>query len=104
MALLRLRSTHVDSHLPSPSDLLNSRKIRVNLPTKIHNNAPDNDAIVQRLQERQTMQKLYHDGKAGESLALLIPGQFVHLQDETTRKLRPAVVTQKHSTPRSYEV
>jgi transposase InsO family protein len=104
MALLILRSTPVDCHLPSPSELLNSRKIRANLPTKIHNNVPDKDAIAQRLQERQTTQKLYHDGKAGESLAPLIPGQFVRVQDETTRKWRPAIVTQKHSTPRSYEV
>ncbi|XP_014677059.1 PREDICTED: uncharacterized protein K02A2.6-like [Priapulus caudatus] len=70
MAMLIIRSTPVDCHLPSPSELLNSRKFRSNLPVKITNEAADKDAVSRRLFERQATQKLYHDEKSVKTLAL----------------------------------
>ncbi|XP_014668373.1 PREDICTED: uncharacterized protein K02A2.6-like [Priapulus caudatus] len=104
MALLILRTTPVDSHLPSPAEMLNNRKMRANLPTKIPNRATERDMIMQRLQDRQVLQKQYHDQKSGGSLAPLTPGQFVRIQEESTSKWQPAVVTEKLTAPRSYEI
>ena len=61
LALLCIRSTPIDGTLPTSAEILSGRKIRSNLPMKITNNLHNKDAIQQRLQERQTTQKLSHD-------------------------------------------
>ncbi|ESO96048.1 hypothetical protein LOTGIDRAFT_160027 [Lottia gigantea] len=59
MALLCLRATPIDHHLPSPAELLNKRKYRTNLP--IANTNTQDRMITERLMERQETQKKYHD-------------------------------------------
>ena len=52
-SMLCLRSTAIDSHLPSPAELLYQRKLKSNLPVRIGNQMPTRDHITQRLTERQ---------------------------------------------------
>ncbi|XP_011669698.1 uncharacterized protein K02A2.6-like [Strongylocentrotus purpuratus] len=62
-ALQCLRATPLDSHLPSPAELLLGRKIQTNILTRIRNQSPQKDDIYQRLQTRQDDQKKYFDDK-----------------------------------------
>ena len=103
MALLILRAAPVDHHLPSPAELLYSRLPESNLPAKVPNRHPENEAVVTRLQQRQSDQKYYHDQKAGTELPSLVPGQTVGIQDHN-RRWSPAVVQNIRSEPRSYDV
>ncbi|PIK53023.1 hypothetical protein BSL78_10084 [Apostichopus japonicus] len=41
LAMLSLRATPIDNHLPSPGELLFNRKLRSSIPTKIPNTQPD---------------------------------------------------------------
>ena len=84
MALLILRSTPVDYNLPSPSELLNMRKMKSNLPIRLKNQDPGRDGFTQRLAERQHHQKQHYDRRAGEELAALIPNQPVLIRDQQT--------------------
>lgn len=47
MALLYLRSTPLDNHLPSPAEILYNRKIRTKLPTLLSadNRRSDNNCV-----------------------------------------------------------
>ena len=56
MALLCLRTTPIDSKLPSPAELLCSRKVKSNLPIVIKNTLPHKDQIYNRHTERQDKQ------------------------------------------------
>ena len=49
MTLLVLRATPVDSHLPSPAEMLNARKFKTNVPVKIRNEHKRKEDIGQRL-------------------------------------------------------
>ena len=84
MALLVLRATPVDSHLPSPAEMLNARKFKTNVPVKIRNEHWRKEDIGQRLTDRQTSQRINHDRRGATDLARLIPGQDVRVQDTTT--------------------
>ena len=55
-ALLALRSTPIDSHLPSPAEMLNARKYKSNVPVIITNEHWSKDEIRRRLAERQEIQ------------------------------------------------
>lgn len=104
MALLCIRTTPIDSQIPSPAELLYNRKIRSTLPTQIHNNNPHKDEISARLQTRQSTQKDYYD-KATRLQPPLIPGQRVYVQNQTGHKRwAPAKVERVRDEPRSYEV
>ena len=59
-ALLALGSTPIDSHLPSPAEMLNARKYKSNLPVIIRNEHWSKDEIRRRLAERQEIQRLNH--------------------------------------------
>jgi len=102
-ALLCLRSTPIDHHLPSPAELLYNHKIRSNLPVKIYNQLPVKDKVAERLLQRQESQKSYFDKKAHE-LPPLYPNQQVRVQDQDSHKWIPAVVHSRRSEPRSYNV
>jgi hypothetical protein len=104
IALLILRATPVDHYLSSPAELLNSHKMKANLPIKIRNQVTDKDSIMQRLQERQLSQKSYYDDKAGHDLTPVTVGQYVRIQDQSTGKWTPATVSNVPPEPRSYEV
>ena len=103
MALLCLRTTPIDHKLPSPAELLLGRAIQDNLPRKIPRDAL-NEVVTPRLEERQEMQKFYHD-RSARQLPTLTPGQRVSIQDQTTLKWKPAEVREKLvGVPRSYAV
>ena len=53
LALLGLRTTPIDSKLPSPADVLNGRKAQSALLTKIVDTRQDHGEMRERLQERQ---------------------------------------------------
>ena len=101
MSMLCLRSTPLDSQLPSPVELLYQRKLQANLPIRAGNQIPDRDNITQRLTERQQLMKHYYDKKAHD-LSPLATGQPVHIQDQATKKWFPGTVN--CTKPRSYEV
>ena len=104
MALLVLRATPVDSHLPSPAEMLNARKFKTNVPVKIRNEHWRKEDIGQRLTDRQTSQRINHDRRGATDLARLIPGQDVRVQDTTTGVWQPAKVVSLCPEPRSYNV
>ncbi|KAJ8034167.1 hypothetical protein HOLleu_20892 [Holothuria leucospilota] len=85
MALLCIRTTSIDSQIPSPAELLYNRKIRSTLPTQIHNNNPHKDEISERLQTRQSTQKDYYD-KGTQLQPPRMPGQRVYVQTQTGNK------------------
>ena len=100
-ALLCIRTTPIDSMLPSPAELLYGKKIRGNMPMKISNPLPNKDNIADRLVKRQEQQKQYHDRNAHEQ-SPLHTGQNVRIQDG--KKWAPGIVVNKRPEPRSYEV
>ena len=104
MAMLILRSTPIDHHLPSPAEMLNARKMRANLPVKIPNVHPEKSVISNRLFERQLQQKEYHDQRANTQLAPLARGQPVRIQHHVTGKWNPATIETVRPEPRSYDV
>ena len=101
--MLCLRSTPIDSQLPSPAELLYRRKLKSNLPIRIENQMLNRDQISQRLIERQQGMKYYHDRNAHD-LSPLVTGQHVRIQDQRTKKWFPGTVSCKRPEPRSYEV
>ena len=103
MSMLCLRSTPIDSQLPSPAELLNQRKLQANLPVRVDNRIPDRDKIAQRLTERQQSMKHYYDWNAHD-LSPLTPRQPVHIQDQATKKWLPGIVSCARPEPPSYEV
>ena len=104
LAMLILRSTPIDHHLPSPAEMLNARKMRANLPVKIPNVHPEKSVISDRLFERQLQQKEYHDQRANTQLAPLARGQPVRIQHHVTGKWNPATIETVRPEPRSYDV
>ena len=100
-ALLCIRTTPVDSQIPSPAQILLGRKIQGNLPTKLQSSNPQKDQIYQRLADRQQKQKKAYD-RSAKDLPPVIPGQDVRIQDPQSGRWTPATVTK--STPRSYLV
>ena len=63
-AMLCLRTTPTDHHLPSPGELLYTRKMKDDLPIHMRKVLAHRDEIHARLQQRQDTQKLYHDTRA----------------------------------------
>ena len=106
MAFNILRTTPIDSHLASPAQLMNQRKMKSNLPTKVQNLAPNREATQEALERHQTSQKEYFDCRAGTDLRPLQPGQQVWVLDEAgwSHTWEPAIVSTTCSEPRSYEV
>jgi transposase InsO family protein len=100
MALLCIRTTPVDSVIPSPAELLNGRK----LPIKIRNNAHNKEEVRERLSERQESQKRYHDTPGVRDLVPLSVEQHVTVQNKDTGTWSPAVVKEVCAEPRSYLV
>ena len=100
LALLCLRTTPIDSKLPSPAELLNGRKAQSTLLTKIVDTRQDHDEMRERLQERQDNMVYQHDQHARD-LPPLHNGQAVRFRDQDGR-WKPATVLNKTPNPRSY--
>ena len=64
---------------------------------------PMKDQIYDRLQQKQTLNKHYHDQHA-KDLSPLTEGQQVTVQDHVTGKWSPATIHSKCEEPRSYLV
>ncbi len=74
LALLNVRATPVDAHLPSPAEMLNQCKLRTMIPCKIHDNNPNTEGIHDCLDEKSENQKT---GAKGCELAPPYAGQHV---------------------------
>lgn len=104
LALLAFRSTPIDHKLPSPAELLYSRKLKTTLPSVIPNNLSKKKEVRKQLEKRQEQQKFFHDRTATRSLPPLSKGQPVMMQKEEGGKWTPATVVQTGDEPRSYVV
>ncbi len=102
-AMLTLRTTPIDAHLPSPAEMLNGRKLKCNLPIRIPNNLPDRGHISQRLREKQVAAKQHFDSKGVRSKSQLEMDQKVYVQDPNKKHWVPGKVT-NIVTPRAVEV
>ena len=100
LALLCLRTTPIDSKLPSPAELLNGFKAQSTLLTKIVDRRQYHDEMRERLQERQNKMTYQHD-KHARDLPPLHNGQAVRFRDHDGR-WKPATVLNKTPNPRSY--
>ena len=92
--MLCLRTTPIDHNLPSPSELLYSRKLQSNLPILIQPH-PTNTDINNKLRQRQQTQKKQYD-KMARDLQPLQTGQLVQMQDDRGT-WTPATVVEKRS-------
>jgi len=103
MALLCLRTTPIDHQLLSPVELLLGRAIQDNLPRKIPSDAL-NEVVTPRLEERQDLQKFFHD-RSARQLPELTPGQKVCIQEQSTLKWKASEVRETFAgVPPSYAV
>ena len=100
LALLIFRSTPIDSKLPSPTEILYSRKIKANLPFRTPPPHNTNKDISHNLKLRQNNQKKYFD-KNSKHLQPLRNGQHILMQKYSGASWEPAIVTDKPK-PRSY--
>jgi len=106
MAMLCLRTTPLDHQTPSPSELLNGRKYRSNIPTTTVTRLKESPAsYTHNLQRRQDIQKAYHDRDA-KSLLPLHPQQHVRVQDpiSKSKSWAPGQIIEVPNAPRSYKV
>ena len=86
MALLVLRATPIDSHLPSPAELLYGRRVISNLPVATWNASGKICEIRARLDQRQATAKERHDARGVTDLAELSRGQHVRTRHPITHR------------------
>ena len=104
LALLSLRSTPLDSNLPSPAELLNNRQYRTTMPSVNHDVAPvNNENIRAQLENRQQVSKKHYDKHTREKTELK-ENQPVRIRNQETKRWEPAHVIGEAGTPRSYLV
>ena len=104
MALLVLRATPIDSHLPSTAELLYGRRVVANLPVATWNASGERCEIRARLDQRQATTKDHHDARGVTDLAELSRGQHVHTRHPITHRWVPGHIAEKCSQPCSYRV
>ena len=102
LALLCLRTTPVDYNIPSPAELLFTRKVKANLPVKIENPISSKDRVYQQLTHRQEKQKEHYD-RGAKDLPPLIPKQPILVQTPQSGRWKKAEV-KKCVEPHSYKV
>ena len=101
LAMLCLRTTPIYHNLPSPCELLNRRRrYKSNLPAM---SSRSDGCVNEFLQQRQDVYKKYHDRTAKE-LTPLSPQQTVRVLNPIRKTWDLAKVTNKASTPRSYNI
>ena len=99
-ALLCLRTTPIDDHIPSPAQMLYNRRVRDSMPFSAQDDTPDRTC---RLLDKQNKQKKHYDRRA-TLLPSLRQGQHITWQDQATGKWAPATVLKKDPQPRSYHI
>lgn len=103
LGLLEYLNTPISDNLPSPSELLQSRKLRSILPTKDNQLKPKVRKNVKQLMlDRQLQQKQYYDRNA-RNLERLDVGQNVRVLDLVKKKWISGTII-KTLENRSYEV
>ena len=102
LALLSLRTTPVDTNLPSPAELLQGRKMRNTLPDKSSSLSPLQTDTYEKLIARQNKQKEYFDCRGVRELPPLQTGEKVLTYEHNTGLWGPATVVEKCQEPRSY--
>ena len=100
LALLQLRTTPIDSRTPSPSELLQNRKLHTTLPVNIRP-PPNREAIRASL---QAMHRFSHHDAHAKEMTDLLPRQPVWVQDPHNRTWHEGTIVSKAETPRSYIV
>ena len=103
IALLCIRTTPVDNVLPSPAEMLYTRKVQGNLPVRMRNKFGNKEEIYERLQQRQEVERTNHN-QHSRDLSPLFPEQNVRIQTLPSSLWSPAVVREKCQEPRSYVV
>ena len=102
LALLSLRATPLDRHIPIPAELLNGRKYRTTMPA-INTDTPAEADVRQHLEARQRVSKETYDKHARPKPDLAL-NQPVRVYNKDSRRWDPAVVTGFADTPRSFIV
>ena len=100
LVMLCLRTTPIEHGMPSPSELLNGRIYKSNLPTV---SIRSDSEVSASLQKRQEGQKMYHD-RTAKGLPALSPEEIVRVFDPHKRTWDLAKVTSRAHTPRSYNI
>ena len=103
LALLCIRTTPISSNLPSPAELLYSRRLKANLPVDLHNHNRNRDHVYEQLVKRQEHQKQYHDC-AAKDLTTLTQGQPVYVQHHQNKLWQKGTIYKRREEPRSYDV
>ncbi|XP_022797031.1 uncharacterized protein K02A2.6-like [Stylophora pistillata] len=105
LALLTYRTTPVDSNLPSPSQLLNHRDYRTQLPCSGHlQRSQAFDSRREQLQNRQDTQRNQYDRQGIHTLRRLNQGEQVVVFQSQTKEWIAVEVKEETSKPRSYIV
>ena len=104
MTLLVLRATPIDSHLPSPAELMYGIRVVSNLPVATWNASGKRCEIRPRLVQRQVTAKERHDVRGVTDLAEISIGEHVHTRHPVTHIWEPGRIAEKCLQPRSYSV
>ncbi|KAI8487979.1 hypothetical protein Bbelb_344270 [Branchiostoma belcheri] len=102
LALLTLRTTPLRTDTKSPAELLNGRRYKTRLPTKVHPPA-DQEEVMGKLTAAQEKSKKQYDRQA-QRLPELVRGQTVHIQEPIKKTWTPGQIVEKADTPKSYVV
>ena len=100
LAMICYRATPLDHNIPSPSQLLNGRQYKTNLPSYSRQSDGDVNSELQKRQEKQT---IMHDKHAKYRKDFTV-GEAVRIQHPDTKTWEPANIIEKSHTPRSYTV
>ena len=91
LALLHLRATPVDAHLPSPAEMLFNRRVRTTIPSRIQNNNPAAEEIRDHLENKAKNSKAYYD-RSAKDLAPMYAGQQVAMYHRIKKFWVPATI------------
>ena len=87
----------------SPSQILNSRRLRTSLPmTSAHLEPKVQKGIANLLKLKQAMTKTRHDASASRSVKTYKPGDDVVVKTSRDSHWRKAVIVKNAKEPRSY--
>lgn len=100
LALLSLRATPLKADMKSPAEMLNGRKYKTTLLTRIQGPV-DQEETRAKLEAAQA-EGQRHYNKHAQNLPELLDGQNVHVQDPISKLWIPAKIISKAETPRSY--
>ena len=102
MALLSLRTTPLDNHLPSPAEILYGRKISTRIPTLLNTNNPKDYQIRNQMNINSKKQQQYYNRNTKDLPELTVGSKVLVLQENDTQL--PATVINKCTEPRNYIV